>query len=156
MKTNNILAKYPEFSGAQMREFSIKKIALQIIEIMHKHIGHEQAIEKERLFSILFRKTYSADRLDHWMLWEFTKRAMHKLRRDSNCFIASCKTRFSYEYFVVADATDVDFYILQLDQNIKKMRSMQKRAQRAVDENWHREEWCLDYKPKKQLFGFNL
>jgi len=138
-------------SGKEMRELSVRKIAVKLMDIMQKHIGNDAAITKERLFKKLFKQDLDDNRVDHWMIWEFTKRAMHKLRRDSNCFLASARAGSTYEYFIVADETDADFYILQLDSSIRKMRSMQKRAQRAVKEKWHQQDWQLDYKPKKQV-----
>ena len=138
-------------SGKQMREFSIKKIALNLMELMKSHVGNRNAITKNNLFKKLYKVNYDDNRADHWMIWEFTKRAMHKLRRDSNCFVASARFEGTFEYFVVADMYDADYYITQLDSCIRKMRSMQKRVKRSVIEKWHKSTWELGYTPKKKV-----
>jgi len=136
-----------QLRGKLQRQISVKKIAVEIIKIMKTHIGFNNAISKKDLFKALFKEKYVEDRLDHWMLWQFTKRAMHQLRSRSNCFIGMA----NFKYFVLSSDTDANYYISQMDKTIKKMRQMQKKAQKSVDEKWHKQIWSIDYQQRREL-----
>lgn len=140
-----------QLSGKDMRNFSVKRIAAKIMDIMKNHIGSENSISKIDFFKKLYKVDYDENRVDHWMLWEFTKRAMHRLRSKSNCFVCSLRMNTTFEYFVVADDDDAEYYINQLDESIKRMRNMQRKVLKSVEEKWHTQQWELDYKPVKQI-----
>lgn len=143
------------FKKNMQKEVTVKKIAYTVMSIMKKHIGHKNSICRTELFREIFKRKYNVDSLEHWLFWEFVKKAMNKLRRDSNCFIAN---RYSgmfgeWEYFVIADYADANMYIAKLDENIKRIKNMQKISYIAVKEKWYKQEWILDFKERKLLGG---
>lgn len=155
MRTGLILSK--DLNGSKKRMVSTRVIAAEIMKLMKNHIGLQDSISKSQLFKRLFNVAYDDKRLDHWMLWEFSKRAMHLLRRDSNCFVASILDEINHEYyyFVVKDGIDADIYINTLENSIKRMRSMQRRVIKAVDEKWYKNAgaWSIDYNKTLKLDG---
>ena len=131
----------------EVRQISIQKISLRLLNAMKDHIGYGNHISKERLYKKLFGSEYDDNSPSSWMLWEFTKRAMRQLRTRSNCFIANTKTPDNrYVFFVVSNQVDANYYIEQLDRSIKNMRHMQQRVARAARERWHLQKWEIGYK----------
>ena len=131
------------------------KIATQLIVLMKEHIGISNAIDSKDLFHKLFKFSYDDNMPSHWMLWEFTKKAMHNLRARSNCFISSARVDVGdsrqYIYFVVKDTQDADIYINTLDKLMKRMEYMQKRCARSVIEKWHKQEWQIEQRKNKEV-----
>ena len=120
------------------------------MELMKSHISFNRGITREELFYQIFKATYNDELPKHWLLWELCKRAMHKLRRDSNCFVMSALDE-RYVYFVASNREDAELYIGKLDNTISRMRSMQKRVMKSVDEKWCREKWDINYEKKKKI-----
>jgi len=49
-----------------------------------------------------------------------------------------------WKYFVIRTNTDANYYIDTLERNIKRMRVMQRKARKSVEEKWHRLDWTAD------------
>lgn len=133
------------------QDLTYNKISVSLLTVFKKHIGEENSITKEDLFKKIYEIEYDVRSPAHYMLWEFVKRSMNKVRRESKCFISSKQNGHSTDYFVVKDQEDADYYIKRLTQTIKKMKYMMNRAQKSVDEKWYREGWQLKYQEKKML-----
>lgn len=138
-------------NGSSQRIRIISKIAILLLRIMRNHISADKAITQEKLFYKLFKMDYEDNKSSHWMLWEFTKKAMHKLRRDSNCFIVNYRKGIEFSFFVVMDSRDADFYVDKLNECIKSMKYMQQRAYKAAKEKWYQQDWVLDYHKRKTI-----
>jgi len=131
---------------------NLRDIINRILKIMKKHIGEDNRISR----NTLFREVYgiSPDKvseLQEWFLWELIKKAMHKCRQRTKCFIISKAypmSRFSkggiYHYWVANDGTDFIIFRDNINRNIKAMNEMVKKCDRAVRNEWHKAEW--DYK----------
>ncbi len=130
---------------------AVHQIAEKLLEVFSNHIGQNNAITKDELFRGLYKHDLIRDDLGDWMRWEFTRRAMHLLRVRSHCFIANTSIRDYSAYFVVKDQSDAQYYIDRLDNNIARMRAMQKRCLRAVSEKWYNKTWQIESKPREVL-----
>jgi hypothetical protein len=132
---------------AQLQKLTTANLAGKLLNILRYHIGFENAITKADLFKEVFKKV-DDDSLEDWIRWEFLKKAMHLLRVRSKCFVAGTNDNRTWKYFVVQTVDDANHYIAVLDNNIRKMRIMQKRALQAANEEW----WRLpDWTPKRML-----
>jgi len=120
----------------------VNSIADKLLVLFKEHIGHSRRLEQRDLFIELF-KTKPTNSLQDWMRWEFTKRAMHKLRKYSNCFVISSREGISYSYFVAKNITEAKGYANSLNGNIKGLKLMQKKAVKSVNERWYAENWKL-------------
>lgn len=133
------------------QDITYNKISVSLLEIFRKHIGEDKSISKEDLFKKIYNMDYDIRSPSHYMLWEFVKRSMNKVRRESKCFISSKQNGHSTDYFVVKDQNDADYYVDRLNKTIKKMKYMMNRAQKSVDEKWYRQSWELKFQEKKRL-----
>lgn len=134
-------------SRAELQKLTIGNICIAMMQLMRNHIGYNHRISKEALFRKLFKRSPN-DNLEDWLRWEFTKKAMHMLRQRTKCFVGSAKDEGGYSYFVVETFDDAQYYIRILENNIKRMRAMQKRAMQAAGEKWSR---LPDWKPKTMI-----
>lgn len=127
-----------------------KEIARRVMRIMEGCIGEEYAITQRKFFWRIFNKSYDEANLKDWLRWEFTKKAMNYLRRNTKCFVISCKKDKIYYYFVPTNEDENYYYIDALNKNIKAMNTMKARSRKAIKEQWHNDEWILpDDRPKR-------
>ena len=126
------------------REITQRQIADKLLDIFETHLGFEEAITKQKLFKRLFKHKYQDNNLADWVRWEFVKKAMNYCRRKSNCFIVGQRTSTGYEYCVVSSVYDAEKYINMLNNSIKKMHYMKKKALKAVEEQWCFEDWSFN------------
>jgi len=112
-------------------------IAEKLIDIMKSHIGLKNAVSKRALFYKLFHKSEDEDSLEDWLRWEFVKKGMHLCRVRTKCFISGYRDDgYNYRYFVVNSEEDAQHYIKMLENNIRRMKIMQKRCLKAGVEKW--------------------
>jgi len=137
--TNNTLQrlKEPNF------RLSITPIAGVVMQKMVNHIGFSRAISKDSLFAQLFRTEFRDNSIKDWVRWEFVKKALHHLRKYTHCFVVSECRNGQWFYFVPETGNDISFYTKMLDNTVKKIRWMQKRAEQAVTNQWYKEKWEL-------------
>ena len=122
---------------------SIAPIAGVLMQKMANHIGFSRAISKDSLFAQLFRAEFRMNNLRDWVRWEFVKKGMHHLRKYTHCFVVSECRNGQWFYFVPESESDISFYTKMLDNTVKKIRWMQKRAEQAVTNQWYKEKWEL-------------
>jgi len=151
------LKKKPGFTK-EVRDISTDKIAYKLAHIMKHHIGFDNAITKENLYVQVFNKQYDDDNAADYLRWHFVKKAMHRLRLRSNCFIAFSRKVLQNKqfltFFVIETMKDASYYHEVLESNIKRMKIMQRKAVTAVLEKWSRQEWVLlDSKGKPKLIS---
>lgn len=134
----------------KMKRLTVKNIGLNLMNIFADHIGGSEAINKSKLFKLLFGHFDSGGLADE-LRWVYAKKGMHFLRQRTKCFIASECRGNKWFYFVIKTKGDARAYIDVLENNIKRMRTMQRKAVRAADENWHKIDWKADAVSKKLL-----
>jgi hypothetical protein len=117
------------------------EIAKQLLLIFRKHIGFDNSITKDELFKKLFDKDYNPNDVKDYIRWDFVKKAMHLLRTKTKCFIITERYEGESYIYVINEIEEAKVYIDILDNNINKMRLMQKRAQKAIKEKWHKLDW---------------
>lgn len=148
MKREMALRRNEMVGGEKKRRLTTQNLALAMLPILESHIGQENAISKAALFKQVFGKKYDDTNLADYMRWEFMRKAMHLLRQRSNCFVAGGYNEQSqqYEYFVLKSHEDAMVYNGILNNSIKRMVSMQKRAVKSVEQEWWRQKWVLPTK----------
>ena len=110
---------------------------------MPKYIGFDKAVSKNRLFTELFRSEFRENSLRDWVRWEFIKKGMHYLRQRTHCFVVSACINGQWYYYVPETENDLKYYIKNLDNTVKKIRWMQERAFKSVQEKWYKDKWTL-------------
>ena len=126
-------------------------IAVRLLDIFQNHISEANAIGRENLFKTLFGHYPKDEDLGDYLRWDFTRKAMHLLRQKSNCFIVNKYEDRDSLFFVVKTDKDAAYYIDRLDRNIKSMKLMQKKVQKAVTEKWYQQRFCIAGKEVKKL-----
>lgn len=115
-------------------------IAVKMMGIFQNHIGRDSSISHKQLFRAVFGRKETESLADE-LRWEYCKKAMHMLRQRTKCFIGSRFHRNSWHYFVVKDDMDAMCYIKNLDKCIARMKAMQKKVIKAVEEKWYELDW---------------
>lgn len=137
-------------SGLEKRRLTVNNIAETLLLTFRNHVGRSDAISRAKLYKHLFKRPYN-DTLADFVRWDFVGKALHILRQRSNCFI-TCELRGTeFYYFVVSTDQEAEIYVNRLENSIKKMRSMQKRAVRSVEERWYEQQWQLPGKRGSSL-----
>jgi len=133
-----------ELVGSKVLLTSINDIISKLLKIMKAHIGESNQISRNKLFLKVYGvESTELKQLHEWMLWEFIKKAMHRCRQRTKCFIVSkldVKKRM-YMYWVASDMNDYNVYREVIDKNKKAMDKMVERCNRAVIEEWHEDDW---------------
>lgn len=142
-----------QLSGKEARELTTINLADALLDILTEHIGVNNAVTKEELFMLLFNKKFNDDDLRDYVRWDFVKKAMHKLRQKTKCFVVSTfdKVEQTWLFFVIKNKSDAQIYVDRLDNCIKRMRAMQKRAKKAAKEEWYKEDWLLTNNKQERL-----
>ena len=130
---------------------NIKEIVKKLIVIMKSHIGQENKISKLNLFKKVYNTNpEDVSELKEWIMFEFIKRAMHRMRQRTKCFIVSKPfpvSKFSskgqgiWHYWVACDMSDYDVYRGNINRNIKAMKNMVRKCERSVANEWYKEDW---------------
>ena len=123
-------------------EVTIRVIIEKLFEIMRYHIGESKSITRSQLFHKVFGITESdCNELQEIVLWDFLKRALHRCRQQTKCFITNRFVHSTYHYFVVETAADAHWYTIRANKTITSIRAMERRAYKAAKENWSKLEW---------------
>jgi len=139
------------FTGKEKREYAVNNIAYKLLTILQYHCGEEKGITQTDLFKKLFGVYYNDDDLKHFVMWDFVKKAMHRLRRDSNCFIVGNGYSRSRIYYVATTSNNLLPYIKLLKNSIKRMQAMTRRGTKAVNEKWYNQSWEIQEKTRRKL-----
>ena len=127
----------------QLKRLTVTNIGMKLLNIFTNHIGSENAISRAALFRKVFGRAELPSLADEFR-WDYVKRAMHLVRQRTKCFIGSMRERSTWKYFVLRTQSDAQHYIDTLERNIKRMRVMQRKATKSVEEKWHRLDWKAD------------
>ncbi len=126
-------------------EVTIRVIVERLFAIMRSHIGEKNSVTRSELFYKVFGITESdCNELQELVLWDFLKRALHRCRQQTKCFITNRLTGSTYHYFVVETSDDAHWYTMRANKTIAAIRGMERRAYRAAKENWSRLEWVYN------------
>lgn len=153
MKKELTRLSYKELKLQHLRRkvMTINNIMYVVAKIMTNHKGLDKAISSDDLFREVYGAERKADYVDDFR-WDYIRRAMHKLRQRTKLFIASNKMKGgSYEYFVPTDPREAQIYIDNIENNITRMRSMQRKAMKSVIDEWYKLDWIEESKQLKLL-----
>jgi hypothetical protein len=140
---NRQLAHISLPSVMQDKHLATRTIAERLGSILPHHIGRKNAISRDELFKKIFHRYPSDKSLADYVRYDFLKRAMHFLRQQTHCFVISHQMLGSYYFYVIDSQDDVDVYVNRLEQSIKQMRKMQRRAQQSFDDEWSSQDWKI-------------
>jgi hypothetical protein len=132
--------------GLTQRNLTTRNIAEVLLVIMQNHIGTVNGIDKDDLFYKVFKKQRVDSDIRDWLRWEFVKKAMHFCRVFTKCFIGCWNTGGTFKFFVLADENDLAHYHDLLENSIRKMKIMQKRARKSIEEQWFKDKWLIENK----------
>jgi hypothetical protein len=124
-----------------------KAVAKRLAIIMRKHIGYQNAVKRDKLFEYVYGiNPMDINELQEIALWAILKSALHYLRQRTKCFITNKRTKggSTIEYFVVKDNSDAQCYTDIVNKITTQMRQMEKRAYKAVREEWWKYEWIVE------------
>lgn len=114
----------------------------RLLSIMKSHIGQEQGIARNALFKQVYGVSPdSLKELEEFVLFDIFKKAMHRCRQRTKCFITNKTVNNLVYYFVVKDRSDVACYSALVNRSIKAMRAMERKAFKAVREHWYKADW---------------
>ena len=128
---------------------NIRDIIHRLLKIMRKHIGEDNKISRNNMFKKVYgMHPESVSELQEWMMWEFIKKAMHRMRQRTYCFIVSKPTSLSrygkggvWHYWVANSGTDYIVYRDNIERNIRAMRAMVKKCDRAIRLRYYDRDW---------------
>lgn len=132
---------------------STNELVGKVLKLMRKHIGENNRISRRSLFTRIYdAEPEMFSELQEYLLWDLLKRAMHRCRQQTQCFIVSKLFKESsysakdkiggvWYYWVAEDVSDFHIYRNNINRNINAMRRMVNRCERAVDRQWHKEDW---------------
>jgi len=141
-----------EYNLKHKMEISKIDISQKLLVVMKNHIGKANAVSRNDLFKKLYNVEEDTNNLEHWFIWNQTKKAMHNIRKTTKCFISMRRTSgANFEFFVVEDRNDAKEYVDVINKNIHQMKSMIGRAIKAADENWSEQNWELTKSNLKKL-----
>ena len=123
-------------------EVTIRVIVERLFVIMRSHKGESNSITRAQLFYKVFGINESdCSELQEIVLWDFLKRALHRCRQQTKCFVTNRLVNSTYHYFVVETSADAHWYTMRANKTIASIRAMEKRAYKAAKENWSKLEW---------------
>lgn len=118
-------------------QITTRKLAEELIKVFNNCVGLEKAITRDKLFLRLFNKPYNQNNLVDYIRYDFIKKATHYLRTHSNCFVI-CKNDYTdVKFFVISNEEEANYYINTLNNSIKRMKVMQKKALTSVKQRWY-------------------
>ena len=121
-----------------------RTISWALMDIFSEHKGEENAISQQELFRKVYRRKIIQSDLGDYARWEYIRRALHYLRRKSNCFVISKRTSNDYVFFVPTKLAEANLYVTALDNSINKMKLSQIRARKSITQKWYLQEWTLN------------
>lgn len=128
------------------RVMTINNIMYVVAKVMVNHKGLDNAISGDDLFLEVYGAKRNPDYVDDFR-WDYVRKAMHRLRQRTKLFIASQRdNKGDYVYFVPTDPREAQVYIDNIERNITRMRSMQRKAMKSVIEEWYKLDWIEESK----------
>ena len=126
---------------------TVNNIMYIVANIMKNHKGIDNAISSDELFKKVYLQPRKADYVDDFR-WDYIRKAMHRLRQRTKLFIANIRLSKGgeYGYFVPTTENEAQHYITFLENNINRMRLMQRKAMESVYKKWYDLDWIEDNK----------
>ena len=136
---------------------SVNRIVGILLKLMKNHIGADNPITRRRLFVKIYNiEPELVSELQEFMMWELIKKAMHKCRQRTKCFIISQLRKVSayssadsfggvWHFWVADDISDFHLYRDKINKSVKAMRSMVNKCQKSIDKEWYKAEWEWKY-----------
>ena len=130
-----------------MKKMTLKLIAINVADIMKRHMGRDNSIPMDMLKWKIFNKkvlqNYDKQVQSDLCLAYGTrlKSALHYLRAHTHCFPVSTKVDGVWSVYIIMTKKQAQEYKDVLDFNAEKMELMKKRADLSVSEKWFEEKW---------------
>jgi len=135
-----------KLSHLKRKIMTINNLMYVVAKIMEKHIGLDNAIDGDVLFEQVYGRPRKPDYVDDFR-WDYVRKAMHKLRQKTKLFIANTRSEYgNHIYFVPTSEDEAQYYVDRLENSIKSMRLMQKKARKSVNEKWYKLDWIDESK----------
>lgn len=133
-------------------QYATRFVTERLLQVMKSHIGRENAVTREDLLKKLFRiNYYDISELHRFFLLNIMNTAMHRLRKNTKCFITSKRNEGTTLFFVVKSDEDANCYSDFATRQIRSLRQMERRAYTAVREKWYKDEWALGGRRPKTI-----
>jgi hypothetical protein len=139
---------YKELKLSHLRRkvMTINNIMYVVAKIMTRHKGIDNAISSDNLFYEVYGAKRNPDYIDDFR-WDYIRRAMHKLRQRTKLFVANQRgANGDFFYFVPTTESEAQIYIDNIERNISRMRSMQRKAMKSVIDEWYKLDWIEESK----------
>jgi len=121
---------------------NINGLVDRLLVIMKKHIGRENKVSRDNLFYKVYGiKRSDVSELQAWLMAELLRKAQHRCRQSTKCFIVNAMEHTIYYFWVAKDRTDYFVYKGIIDRNIVAMKTMVNKCEKAINEEWHAEDW---------------
>ena len=145
-KLSRLTFKDLKISHLRRKIMTINNIMYVVAKIMSGHKGLDKSISSDDLFKEVYGSDRKPDYVDDFR-WDYIRKAMHKLRQRTKLFIASNRrTSGDFEYFVPITPGEAQIYIDGIENNIRRMRSMQRKAMKSVIDEWYKLDWVKENK----------
>lgn len=132
-----------------MKLLTTANIGMKLLCIFKNHIGNENSISRGMLFKKVFGREENVSLADE-LRWDYVKRAMHLCRKQTKCFIGSNNIAGVWFFFVLKDEQDAQYYIDNLERNIKAMRYAQRMATKSVENQHYKLNWIDDLRQRNK------
>jgi len=149
MKVNELVRanfKQMKLTHLKRKIMTVNNIMFVVAKVMEDHIGLEKGITGDSMFEAVYGRPRKPDYVDDFR-WDYVRKAMHKLRQRTKLFIANTRSESGdFVYFVPTNDDEADYYINRLENSIKRMRGMQRKARKSVAEGWYKLNWIEESK----------
>jgi hypothetical protein len=136
-----LCTKRNQLKGVEAQKLTVRNIAARLLKIMESHISMDDGITRPKLFRKIFKKSEDESLAD-MVRWDYVRKAMKFCRQNTQCFIGSdMDDSKTWYFYVITDHIEASIYNTLLRKEINGMKRMQKRALKAVKEEWYREDW---------------
>jgi len=115
----------------------ISKVTDRLLIVFRSHVGIINAISQSDLFVELTGHKPTS-KLEDWVRWELIKKAMHRLRKETKCFVISKRTINTFIYFVPSTIPEAKIYVNNLNSTIESIKTMQSKAILSVKKKWYK------------------
>lgn len=151
MKTKELINRTLNRSDLrEMKLLTTMNIAYKLLHIFRSHIGEMNSISHMSLFRKVYGRSEEITLSDE-LRWEYVRRAMHLCRQRTKCFIGHKFEKGIWKYFVVESESDTKYFYNTLERNISRMRAMQRKALKSVNEKWYKIDWINE---SKKMFTY--
>lgn len=125
-----------------MKSYKYGELTTKIVSIFENHIGFENAITREELFSKINNVKFNKNSMEHFKRWKNILSTIGLLRKTSVCFIQSNKYgNIPAKYFTPKRFNESADYAIRLAKPASSMIKTIQYSQESVFNEDYRKEW---------------